>query len=88
MGKETKLSKPFFRCSLKLNTNRKEMLESVRRDELVGQWVETNKLSEKDEVECVEIHRRMVRHKVCGDGVTAKCTVCILVVAAPTGDCK
>ena len=66
-----------------MNTNRKEMLECV-----VGQCVETNKLSVKDEMECVETHRRMVRHKVCGDGVTAKCTVCIRVVVAPTGDCK
>ena len=31
---ETQLSKPFFRCILKLNKNRKEMLESVETNEL------------------------------------------------------
>ena len=63
------------------------MLESVRRDERVGQWVETNKLSEKDEMECVETHRRMVCHIVYGLGVTVKCTVWISKQAF-TGDCK
>ena len=63
------------------------MLESVRRDERVGQWVETNKLSEKDKMECVETHRRMVCRKVYGLGVTVKCTVWISNREF-TGDCK
>ena len=47
-----------------------------------------DKLSVKDEMECVETHRRMVRHKVCGDGVTAKCTVWTRTATAWIGDCK
>ena len=46
-----------------------------------------DKLSEKDEMECVETHRRMVCRKVYGDGVMEKCTV-LTSKHAFTGDCK